>query len=247
MRATARNRSRTKTATRVAQAIVREIHRRGLETGDMLISEQKMVERYGVARGSLREALRFLELQGVLRMKPGPGGGPMIDTPNGQHLASTLALLLQFVGAPFRAIIETRWVVEPGIAGLAAVRASAENLGAMSACLDSMRDNIDDGPLFQRENRRFHDLVAFASGNAVFAFLLPALHSISEGSGIEYSDSERRRTIKETRQIFGAIEKRDAASASRSMGSFFEASLAHLDRTYPEIMSRPLTWADMAL
>src|SRR5262249_32772284 len=114
---------RTKAATVLAKNIVREIRRRELAPGAKLLSEQKMVERYGVARGSLREALRFLELQGVVRIKSGPGGGPVIETPNGRHFAGALALMLQAVGGRFRAIIETRWVVEPGIAALAAERA----------------------------------------------------------------------------------------------------------------------------
>src|SRR5262249_45852383 len=89
------------------------------------------------ARGSLREALRYLELQGVLRIKSGPGGGPVIETPNGRHFASTLALMLQFVGARFRALIETRWVVEPGIAALAAERATPADLDALRKCLEA--------------------------------------------------------------------------------------------------------------
>jgi len=103
-RAAARRRPvrRGKAAVVLAQSIAREIDRRGLKVGDKLLSEQKMVERYGVARGSLREALRYLELQGVLRIKSGPGGGPLIQIPDGRHFASTLALMLQFVGARFR-------------------------------------------------------------------------------------------------------------------------------------------------
>jgi DNA-binding FadR family transcriptional regulator len=206
-----------------------------------------MVERYGVARGSLREALRFLELQGVLSLKSGPGGGPVIETPDAHHLASTLALLLQFVGAPFRAIIETRLVIEPGIAALAAERAAANDLVGIRACLATMREHVTADTLFLEENRRFHDLVAFASGNPVFRFLLPALHWISDGSGISYSDAERRRILRALARIVDAIEARDPERASLTMRRFFEASLVYLDRTYPDAMARPITWADLDL
>jgi DNA-binding FadR family transcriptional regulator len=235
---------RTKAATVLARSIVREIHRRGLRTGDTLLSEHKMVERYGVARGSLREALRFLELQGVLRIKSGPGGGPVIETPNGRHFASTLALMLQFTGARFRAIVETRWVVEPGIAALAAERASADDLAALRECLATMRERLHDGARFQEENRRFHDLLALASGNPVCRFLLPALHWISDGAATVYSERERKRILRATRLVLDAIEARDAAAAYRGMERFFAASLEYLDRTYPDVMARPLTWAD---
>jgi DNA-binding FadR family transcriptional regulator len=235
---------RTKAATSLARNIVGEIHRRGLRPGDKLLAEQKMVERYGVARGSLREALRYLELQGVLRIKSGPGGGPVIDTPNGRHFASTLALMLQFVGARFRAIVETRWVVEPGMAALAAERASEADLVALRDCLAAMRAELRDAARFQAENRRFHDLLAFASGNPVFRFLLPALHWISAGAGVEYSEAERGRIVRAMRQILTAVEARDGQGAYDAMRRFFTMSLEYLDRTYPDLMARPLTWAD---
>jgi len=237
--------AKPKTATLIAKAIAREIHRRGLAPGDKLIAEQKMVERYAVARSSLREALRFLELQGVLRLKSGPGGGPVVEMPDAHHLASTLALLLQFVGAPFRAIIETRLVIEPGIAALAAIHAVPADLAAIRACLQTMQAQVGADAVFLEENRRFHDLIAFASGNPVFRFLLPALHWISDGSGISYSDSERRRILRALREIAEAIETREPERASITMQRFFEASLAHLDRTYPQAMARPITWADL--
>jgi GntR family transcriptional regulator, transcriptional repressor for pyruvate dehydrogenase complex len=249
-RAPVRSRSRTrrtKAATVLAKNIVREIGRRGLAPGDKLLSEQRMVERYGVARGSLREALRYLELQGVLRIKSGPGGGPLIAMPNGHHFASTLALMLQFVGARFRAIVETRWVVEPAMAALAAERASAADLEALRACLDAMRAQLGDAPRFQEENRRFHDLLAFASGNPVLRFLLPALHWISDGARVEYSPTERRRILRAMRQILAAIEARDRRAAYDSMQRFFAASLAYLEGTYPDAMSRPVAWSDSDL
>lgn len=238
---------RAKAATVLAKNIVREIHRRGLAPGDKLLSEQKMVERYGVARGSLREALRYLELQGVLRIKSGPGGGPVIDTPNGRHFASTLALMLQFVGARFRTIIETRWVVEPGMVALAAERATEADLAALRACLDAMRTHLRDAPRFQEENRRFHDLLAFASRNPVFRFLLPALHWISDGAGVEYRESERRRILRAMRQLLAAIEARDGTTAYGSMQRFFAVSLAYLDRAYPDVVTRPVAWSDSEL
>jgi DNA-binding FadR family transcriptional regulator len=238
---------RTKAATVLAKNIIREIRRRGLQPGDKLLSEQKMVERYGVARGSLREALRYLELQGVLRIKSGPGGGPVIEVPNGRHFASALALVLQVVGARFRTIIETRWAVEPGMAALAAERATESDLAALRACLAAMRVQLRDAPRFQEENRRFHDLLALASGNAVFRFLLPALHWISDGAGVEYSAGERRRIVRAMRGVFTALAARDAVAAAALMQRFFAASLDYLGRTYPELMARPVAWSDSDL
>ena len=68
-----------KTALIVAKRVVEDIYKSGQSAGDRLPPERVMLEHYGVGRGTLREALRFLELQGVLTLKPGPGGGPVIE------------------------------------------------------------------------------------------------------------------------------------------------------------------------
>ena len=62
-------RIRERAAVRVARKLVNEIRRRRLRPGTQLDSEHLMVEEFGVARGTIREALRFLELQGALRIK----------------------------------------------------------------------------------------------------------------------------------------------------------------------------------
>ncbi len=61
-------------AHRIAQAIASD----GLIHGDRLPPESAMLSQYGVSRASLREALRMLEVQGLLNLRPGPGGGPIV-------------------------------------------------------------------------------------------------------------------------------------------------------------------------
>lgn len=70
-----RNSKPPKTALLVAQRIVEDIHDQGKQPGDRLPPERDMLEQYEIGRGTLRESLRFLELQGVISLKPGPGAG----------------------------------------------------------------------------------------------------------------------------------------------------------------------------
>src|SRR5437660_9252231 len=76
-----------KAAMLVAQRIVRHIVRGNLQAGDLLPPERVMLETYQTGRGTLREALRLLEFQGVIALKPGPRGGPVVLNPDASHLA----------------------------------------------------------------------------------------------------------------------------------------------------------------
>ena len=143
-----------KAAMLVAQRIVRDIGRAGLRPGDLLPPERAMLETYETGRGTLREALRLLEFQGVIALKPGPGGGPILMNPAAAHLASTLQLLMQLNQAPYRTLIEARAVLEPVLSRLAAERIDAAALAELAGSLARMREHIDDRDSFRDSSRR---------------------------------------------------------------------------------------------
>ena len=149
-----------KRALTVARRIVEDIEQQGAEIGDRLLPEQEMLVRYGVARATLREALRFLELQGIIFLRPGPGGGPIVQEPRPKDFASTMALLLQFLGTTFRSLIEVRQAMGPTMASLAAERASDEDIDKLNTSLAKLKTLSVSCNSYQEENRRFHDLLA---------------------------------------------------------------------------------------
>ena len=107
-----------------------------------------MLERYQTGRGTLREALRFLEFQGVLTLKPGPGGGPILLKPDAGNLSSTLVLLMQMNQAPFKEIVQVRSAIEPMISMLAAEVMTDTQLGYLEDSIIQMRDNIESQDVF---------------------------------------------------------------------------------------------------
>lgn len=237
-----------KTAVLIAQRIVGEIADRGLSVGDALASERVMLERYGVARGTLREALRFLETQGILTMKPGPGGGAIVHMPDQQPLATSIALLLQFSGAPYRMILEARLAFEPSFAGIAAAKGTDEQLAAIQESVDAMRAQLKSQAAFLEENQRFHDLIARASGNYLFVFLLSSLRWITDGTalGVQYSDGQRRAIMKAHQQIASALLDRDEERARKAMRAHMQEFIDHVERRYPEAANRTLRWDQIA-
>lgn len=237
---------RDKRSLRLASQIVNEIGQRKFEKGQMLPSEHEMLEHYGVARATLREALRFLELQGVIRLRPGPGGGPVVLEPKPENFASAMALLLQFTGAEYRSLIEVRRAIGPGMTAYAAERASEEDIERLRRSLSRLKSLVSSSQEYVEENRNFHDLLALAGQNPLMVFLVVGLHQITNSSslGIFYTDAERSYQINAYERILSAIENRDPELASKEMERFVLRSDRYLEQRYPDLMSKRIRWID---
>lgn len=234
----------TKTALLVARRIVEDIARRGNTVGDRLPPEHLMLEQYGVGRGTLRESLRYLELQGVLTLKPGPGGGPIVQRPDGSILAATLSLLLQFEGAPFSTIMEVRTALEPTMAALAAERIDESGLARLRESLEGTRAGIADTAGFNAASERFHDVVAWGSGNAMFGYLFDAMSGLITGSaiGVEYPRRQREHTCAAHEEIYAAIARRDPDAARDLMAAHIREHATYLEKRFRSALSRPIRW-----
>ena len=237
-----------KTAMLLAQRIVGDINRRGNTVGDRLPPERLMLEDYEVGRGTLRESLRFLELQGVISLKPGPGGGPVVQQPDATSLATSLTLLLQFANAPFRTIAEARGGLEPMMAQLAAQRMSDAQLADLKTSVDTMQDHLDDQSVFLEENKRFHDVIAHGSGNAMFGYLVDALLGILDGSaiGIDYPEVRRAAVHKAHLSIYEAIAERDPAASAEAMADHVQQYLKYAEKKFPDVLAAPIVWGNGA-
>lgn len=242
-RSVSRSRPR-KTATIIAAQIVDRITDGGLEPGHVLPPERVMMEEYEVGRGTMREALRYLELQGVLTIKPGPKGGPVVAAPDSRHLASTFALLMQFAGTDFRAVIEARRFLEPTTAFLAAAHQDAGIGELLLASVQAMEEGLGDWELFLDENRRFHDLVAWGSGNPIFGYLINSLHWITDGTvlGIDYPVRFRRAVLDAHRAIAEAVAGADPEASEVAMRDHMENTLVYFEKRYPQVLDQQLRW-----
>jgi GntR family transcriptional regulator, transcriptional repressor for pyruvate dehydrogenase complex len=237
-----------KAAMLIAQRIVRDALRDHLQPGDLLPAERLMLERYEIGRGTLREALRLLEFEGVITLKPGPRGGPVMQDPDPSHLASTFVLLMQLKRAPFRAIVEVRSAIEPMISSLAAARMTDHEIADLEESISKMRDNLKDQEIFFESNRRFHDIIAWSSGNPLLSYIVDSLLSIMDGTviGIDYPDARRRAILQAHTEIYKAIASRDPAAASHRMQQHLEAYVRYAERRHPDALDRVIPW-DRAL
>jgi GntR family transcriptional regulator, transcriptional repressor for pyruvate dehydrogenase complex len=229
----------------VAQDIVRTIYEQGLRPGDRYLSESEGIKQHGVGRGTYREAIRFLEYQGVIVIRAGVGGGPEIAEPGWPHLASTIALLLQFADAPLSAILDARVAIEPGMAELAAERATPDELDRMAAHLDALEAALGDYRAFNDAYLRYWRDLAASTHNALLAYLSPALRAIVNSPKFVPDEPYRESILERLRDIHAAVSARDSQSAGSRMQELEIEYRRRLNSGYPRQMERTIAWPDL--
>ena len=237
---------KAKRALTLAQDIVRDIEAGAHVVGDRLAREDEMLARYDVARATLREALRFLELQGVIHLQLGRSGGPVVARPQTGDFANNLSLILQFMEADLRGLLELREAIAPNVAAYAAQRATTGDLSALADCLKELERN-EASSQFEDLNRRFHDLLGWASGNPLFGLLTSALHMLTREFSLSlgYSAQERAVQLRFLRRVLEAVRKGDAEGARQAMARLVAGSASYLAERSPELVSQKVKWGQM--
>jgi GntR family transcriptional repressor for pyruvate dehydrogenase complex len=210
---------RVKVNEEIARELQSRIQRGELKPGDQLPPERRLADMFGASRGSVREALRALELAGVILSRHG-GGNFVSDLMPG---VTTLPLA-QFLLRQRERLLdvsEARQMFEPRLAALAAERAQAEDLDSMWRAIEdqerSLRDRDVEGAF--QSDRRFHQAVAEASRNETFIMLHNYLSDMVTGSRREAIENDGRRVQSpiDHRAIFDAVSHRDPAGAAAAM------------------------------
>jgi GntR family transcriptional repressor for pyruvate dehydrogenase complex len=160
----------------VARSIVRDAAQ--LKPGATLPSEAVMLEAYGVSRGSLREALRILEVQGLVSIRPGPGGGPVLHGPNVDSMAQMQSLHFHLMRARHFELVAARVIVEPQIARLAAERTDRDALSPLKRFLVADHHDVVIDEDYVNAGVGFHRVVCTLSGNPVLDMIASSLNQI---------------------------------------------------------------------
>jgi GntR family transcriptional regulator, transcriptional repressor for pyruvate dehydrogenase complex len=164
-----------KTSETVALNIVHDIVARGLKSGDKLPLEIEMLQEYRVSRASLREALRLLEVQGLISIRPGPGGGPVVGDVDARYLARTASLYFHLGGMRYADLFTTQEFLEPICAELAA--GHPDRADAMAPFINA-RSTSTEGAEYHAATVDFHGTIYRLAGNAVLALITQAITGI---------------------------------------------------------------------
>lgn len=230
-------------AEHVAQRLLERIIAARLKPGSSFATESELLSQFNVSRPTLRESLRILESQGVLDLRPGPGGGIIVRQPSVDLLAHGLSVFLRLHEVPFVTVLKAREVIEPALAFEAAVNGTEADFAALEASITRMKAlRADrDQEAFLEENRTFHSVIARASGNKVLEVFWSTISILASGEhhGVRYSFGNQAHVIEAHERILAACRKRDGEGAAAAMQTHV-SSLENLVRTrYQHLLAHP--------
>jgi GntR family transcriptional regulator, transcriptional repressor for pyruvate dehydrogenase complex len=170
-----------KAAELLAARIRGQIIRSELKEGDALPAESELMERFGVSRPTLREAIRVLEMESLLRMRRGSRGGALVTAPDPRVAARAVGVLLQLRGVSLRDVHQARTIIEPVAARqVAASGPPRATLDPLRERNEAARDHAADLREFPRRCWLFHKGLVEAAGNQTLAVLAQTVADIIE-------------------------------------------------------------------
>jgi GntR family transcriptional repressor for pyruvate dehydrogenase complex len=199
-----------------------------LKPGDRLLAERELADQFQVSRASVREAIRTLEMLGVIDIRPGEG--TFVRASNGDDIIRPLAMFLAVERSSLLDMFEMRRIFETATARLAAERATEEELDQIEAMLESMRErlNVEDPEKGEEFDAAFHYAVAEASHNSLLTKLFKTVseefakaNSVARRQLYHNHIGNAQKIIDQHSEILEAIRSRSPQAASNAM-------LAHL-------------------
>jgi len=189
-----------------------------LRANERLPTEAELAERFAVSRPTIREALKHLAAQNLIRSRRGASGGTFVKEPSDaeaqQSLTSAMTLLVSMGKFSSQEIDEARLELERLCCRLAIKRVQKEQLDAMAAEVELQRSDIDDQD-FCASDVRFHRALVDATGNAVLQYLMCAVIEALQplSNMIVFRFRERDRIVAQHQRILEAMKSSDEAAA----------------------------------
>lgn len=203
--------------------------------GESLPTERELVEESRLSRSSVREALRVLEVEGLIATRPGRSGGSTVQLPGRGSVARSMQLFVRSHSIRLGSLLECRLAVEPFLASLAARNHTERDLQELRDLHARFTASVDDVAMYKRVNLDWHLAIARASGNEVLiAFMEAIAQPIFDAAAYqEVTTPElRREAVAAHAAILAAVEKRNSERAFSRMQKHIGA--------YSEIAHREL-------
>ena len=188
-----------------------------LGPGQALPSERKLAEQLKVGRAVIREAIRQLEVSGLVESRH--GGGNYVREVTVEHLVAPIASVLNGMTPLREELMDARLFFEPQIARAAAARATPEDLRRLQDVMRRQEERVANGHSGAEEDTEFHELLASATHNTVVERVMEVIDGLLEDSQARLFRSVERSEIslEGNRRILEAVLRHDQEAAQAAM------------------------------
>jgi len=203
---------------------IKDLVKKGeLKSGDKLPSERELCEKLEVSRASIREALKALQMLGLIETKHGEGN--FINENFENSLLEPLSTVFLLLGSKSESVLELRKIIEPETAVLAAKNITNEQLIELKEIMEEL-NNTSDAEVCASLDKRFHYKIAQASGNHLISTIMFSVSSLIE----KHIENSKINTINKTlvkaqhEEIWNALETHNGSSAKAALKKHLELS-----------------------
>ncbi len=207
------------TAEEVVERLRNMIHNGELSSGDRLPPERDLAKLLGVSRPTLRAGIRSLSTIGILQSKQGAGTFVAAADESPTLDSSALRMLSALHGFTSDEMFEARLALEMSIAGLAAERATSEQMTLMAEEITGMYASLSNPEQYLVHDMRFHQTIAAASNNRILTSLMNMVATIlfdSRSQTVKRA-TDLKQSAEQHHEIYRAMREHDADSARMAM------------------------------
>jgi len=201
---------------------IKDLVKKGeLKSGDRLPSERELCEKLEVSRASIREALKALQMLGLIETKHGEGN--FINENFENSLLEPLSTVFLLLGSKSESVLELRKIIEPETAVIAAKNITNEQLIELKEIMEEL-NNTSDAEACASLDKRFHYKIAQASGNHLISTIMFSVSSLIE----KYIKNSRINTLNKTlvktqhEEIYRALETHNGIAAATAVKKHLE-------------------------
>lgn len=198
-----------------------------LQPGSKLPPERKLAEEFGVSRPSLRQALKVLEIMGVISQRI--GDGTYLNDSATEILSEPMNFLILVNQISPQELMEARLIVEPELAARAAQRATEEDLNDLREALQALKEAAGNPRKMLQADLAFHQAIFRAAGNRVCMMMFSVVHKSLLMQSQVFRSSRKatemlnvQQVIRHHQAIYDAIQKRDPEAARQAMRAHLE-------------------------
>lgn len=210
---------------KVAEMMLETILSNRLNVGDRLPSERELGEQFGVSRTVVREAVRALVAKGVIEVRS--GSGLRVAAVDAESVRESMSLFLRGGDIDFEKVHEVRSLLEVHLAGLAAERATPEDVAWLAEIHAQMVSEAADVESAARDDLEFHRRIALATHNELFLVLMDSIGSaLIDIRRMNLGSGSTPMTLSQHQAILDAVAAGDPATARVAMAAHLEGVAA---------------------